>query len=895
MDIFLAHSLGLIWMSLGAARCLTTRLTDQLLAAALLGWGNLVATSLLLSLAQRLGDPLWNLGLSGLLGGLTCLLVARLPREPAEAETSRDLPHSLLLSVFVVTIATLAVGGGAIAYTYQPNNPDALTWQLPRALYYLGQGNLAHFDAVDLRQTHLPFNLSLLQFPALAYAAPLQCLNLFNLVAWMLAGMGVYRLCRLASFSANASLVACWLVLTAPPTIAQAVSLTSELPAGVALICGLIFGLRWQRARHARYAALAGLALGLAAGSDLNVMLGGLMATCMFFVQARQAAPAGHRTWWGAAGLTGALVLPFALINFVQNPGWIRTYFAFVADQLQNPAGPTWLGLWPLPATPPPLFALNENCVGFGFTGPLFLLAAIWFIIRRRQLACAAGWLRWIGLGWFFITSLLLWGGLAGARNFLPVLLVLSPSVAALIESVRISRWIILVVALSSVWSSGIYLLRNNSRPLLPLLNSAFAPPALPTLPLLLEHHLSRQSRINIDTDGVDESILPFMVQGRHQHFTADHELVIGAYNLMSRATTSRNAAYLQPTRPPTYTLISLPTKPTAGVEFLGTIGRGPAARDYFGVAPDAGRTSPITTNRNVLVTLYHGDKPAAPERISLRVAGLNSEDHARLTVLAADRAGGSVPVASFDADGTATVPITTPFHQLIFRVVGTTTGAELGSTAIAYLPSEEKPGKPLDASLPTDTSSIFVTDLVLTKNPQPISVDGLLPVEGPFPQWDLPYLRWQRQPAAVITIPPTGGLDRLQLSFSVRLNVRRKAALDVLFNGQLVQNYRIDDHTAWLDQTLELAPQPGANVLEFRDAPLNIEPDWLDYLERYPDVKKHVTTTRVSLEQGAREHYETHGRAEGRTIQIIMKPEPAPDGYYFMYRNIRLEGFRAP
>ncbi len=895
MDIFLAHSLGLLWMSLGAARRLTPRLADQLLAAALLGWGNLVATGLLLSLAHQLGEPRWHLGLSLLLGGLTCLLVARLPQAPADPDVSGDGPHVLLLIAFGVTMVALAVGSGVIAYSYQPNNQDALTWQVPRALYYLGQGNLAHFGTVDLRQTHLPFNHSLLQLPALVYAAPLQCLNFLNLAAWTLAGLGVYRLCRLASFDANASLVACGLVLTAPPAVAQAVSLTTELPAGAALVGALVFGLQWRRDQRTRHAVLAGLALGLAAGSDLNVLLGSLLVAWFFFVRILPVAPTGSRAWLGAGLLTGGLVLPFALVNFLENPGWIGTYFSFVVDQLPDSAVPTWLGLWPLPATPPPLFVLNEDCVGSGFTGPLFLLAAAWFVIRRRDPAGPAGWLAWLGLGWFLTTGLMIWGGMAGARDFLPVLLVLSPGVAGFFESVRAGRWIILVVTLAAAWSSAIYLLRNNNRPLIPLLNSAFAPPALPTLPLLLEHHLSRQSRINIDTDGVDERILPFMVQGRHQRLTARRETQPDAYNLLSRATASRNAAYLHPARLPSYTLIAVPAKPTVGVEFLGTIGRGSAARDYFGLEPQAGHTAPITTSKTVLVTFYHEDADAAPERparIRFRVGGLNPEDHARL-VVQADRVGGSVPVASFDADGTATVPITAPFHQLVFRVLAADTGAELGSTAIPYLPSTNQDQPPIDPSLPTSTSSIFVTDVVLSKDPGALGVEGLLPVEGPFPQWDLPYLRWQRQPAAVITIPPTGGFDRLQLSFSVRLNVRRKAALDVLFNGQLVQNYRIDDHTTWLDQTLELTPQPGANVLEFRDAPLNNEPDWLDYLERYPDVKKHVSSTRVPLEQGAREHYEGHGRAEGRTIRTILKPEPAPDGYYFMYRNIRLEGFK--
>lgn len=116
---------------------------------------------------------------------------------------------------------------------------------------------------------------------------------------------------------------------------------------------------------------------------------------------------------------------------------------------------------------------------------------------------------------------------------------------------------------------------------------------------------------------------------------------------------------------------------------------------------------------------------------------------------------------------------------------------------------------------------------------------------------------------------------------------------MDVLLNGQFVKRYRFEDHLAWYDETLDLAPQLGANVLEFRDAPLNHEPDWAGYLERYSDVMKHVTASRVPLEQGAREHYEIHGRTEGRVLQTIEKPEPAPDGYYFMFRNIRLEGFK--
>lgn len=893
MDLFLAHSLVLLWMSLGAARRLTPRLADQVLAAALLGWGNLVVTGLLLSLAHRLGDPRWYLGLSLLLGGLTCLLVARLPQAPADPEEPSNRPDILLLIAFSVAMATLAVGGGAIAYTYQPNNPDAVTWQVPRALYYLGQGNLSHFDAVDLRQTHQPFNHSLLLLPALVHNAPLQCLNLLNLAAWMLASLGVYRLCRLALFGANSSLVTCGLVLTATPVVAQAVSLTPELSAGAALVCALVFGLQWRRDQSPRHAGLAGLALGLAAGITLNVLLGSLLAAWFFFVRARPASPLGRRGWLGAGMLTGSLLLPFALVNFLENPGWIGAYFRFLVDQLPDPVVPTWLGLWPLPATLPPLFALNEDSVGFVFTGPLFLLAAVWAVIRLRQPVGPGGWLAWLGVAWFLATGLLMWCGLAGARDFLPVLLVLSPGVAALIESVRASRWIILVVALAGGWSSGIYLLRNNSRPLLPLLNTAFAPPGLPSLPLLVEHRMAHQPWVNVESDSPAEKIFPFMAHGQNQRFTSHRGPVPDAYNLFSRPVLARSAAFTDLAWTPAYVLVPIDSKRTAGVEFLATIGQGASARDYLGLEPRAGSTRPLTSNRTLLVTLYR--VAGQSDRIRVKLAGLNPADGAHLVLELIPDDRPPVTVATLPADGEIIVTINQPFRMMLLRAVDNASGQEIGVASIPHDPRAAGETRPLDPTLPTSTSSIFVTDVVLSKDTGALVVEGLLPVEGPFPQWDLPHLRWQRQPAAVITIPPTGGFDRLQLSFSVRLNVRRKAALDVLFNGQLVHNSRIDDHTAWLDQTLELTPQPGANVLEFCDAPLNNEPDWLDYLERYPDVKKHVISTRAPLEQGAREHYEGHGRAEGRTIRIIQKPEPAPDGYYFMYRNIRLEGFKTP
>ena len=910
MDLFLSHLLGLLWVSVGTARQLTARTADQLLAAALLAWGNIVATSLLLSVLHHLGEPWWFLGTSGLLAVLTSLLALKVRPEILPVPVGSNA-SPWLVGAFIFTLAPLALGSLGIACTYRPGHPDALAWQLPRAMYYLGQNSLAHFDASDPRQVYLPFNYNLLQLFGLIYDPPGQCLNLFNLIAWSVSGIATYRLCRLCAFGANASLITSWLVLTATPVLAQATSTTGELPAGTALLCALVFALRWKQTNAARDALLTGLGVGLAAGSSLGVVAIGALAALVSLGRtwrlgnfARNAASA--RMWIVPALLAFMVGAPFALINLPAKERWPATEFQFAANNLpERMAQVIGTGFLPLPSQPPALHILNEDVVGFGFTGLVFLLGAVFCAARYRQPIGAARWFAGLGLGWIILNFLLPRWWSAGLRDFVPALMVLSPCAAALVEAglEGLRPWrlvgflICLVVALAAGWSAGVYLLRNSSRPLLPVLNAAFAPPALPALPLLVEHHLSHQPRINVDTDAHDERIFPLMTVGHNQRFTSWERIVPESYNILSRSSLSRNAAFLNLTSLPSYRLLPLPTKRTAGVEFLATIGGDAAARDYFGVEPHAGNTPSISTNRTVLITFSRLSRPSvSQERIKVNVAGLNPQDNTRLTV-EAESFNREIPnsrLAIFTADGESVVSLAKPFLRLTLKAADATSGEDIGTASIPYLAPDAEL-KPLDPEAPTNAGSFFVTDVVLARSPSAISVEGLLPVEGPFPQWDLPALRWQRGPVARLKIPPTNHFSRLRLSFSVRLHVRKQAALDVFFNGVPVRHCRIDEPTIWRDETLELTPQPGENVVEFRDAPLNSEPDWMDYLERYPDVMKHLVSHGLPLAAGAQEHFETHGRAEGRTVRTLGKPEPAPDGYYFMYRNIRLEGFRGP
>jgi hypothetical protein len=831
MDLFLAHCLLLTWASLGAAQKLAADTSDRLLAAALIAWGNIVTTSLVLSCLHHLGDPGWYFGASLLLAALTILAVGLLsPAIPVmvSVPTLGGKPNRWLAAAFFLALMTLAGANGWIAWTYPPSGDDALSFHLPRAMYYLGQGSLAPFDTADLRQTRLPFNFNLLQAFGLVYGPPLQVMNLFSLTAWGISGLAVYRLCRQWACGANASLLTVWLVLTAPFVLAAATFATPALASAAALACAGVFALQWNQTAQLRHALLAGLALGLAAGSSLGLFL----LTPVLLIGAGWTARKRRgfiRTWILPGFLALAISAPFAGINLA------------VTGKLLEPG---------------------------------------------------------------LVLSL---GRPSSLQELLPSLLILSPCLAVLIEilaagsrALRATGWsLALAVALAASWSGATDLLVNPGRPLAALLQGGLAPAGMPTLPLLMEFHLKDQPHINIDTDDANESIFPVMAPEHRGRFTSQWAVVPDAYNLLSRASLSRNASYLDARGLPAYTLLPIPDKHSSGVEFLASIGNGADARDYFGLAPRAGELKPYDSNRNLLVTIDYGSRAAAGRIVDARikVAGLNPPDQARLLVIQKNKDGRTTTLATFSENGTARVSIRPPFTHLLFKVVNATDGAELGSTTLPFLPLAVGSRQPIDPLQPTSTSSIFVADAIVSRNSNVISCEGLLPVEGPFPQWNLPYIRWAKQPSVRLTIPATPQLARLRVSFSVQPQVRHEAELDVLFNGKIVAHYQLKERAVWLDQTLELVPQAGENVLEFNDATYATEPDWADYLEHNPDVKAYLEASKIPLEAGAREHFDTHGRAEGRVLRrrTTNRLEPAPQSYYFIYRSIRLEGFKSP
>jgi len=947
MTLYLAHSAVLVVLSTVTARRLVASWLDRALTVLLLLWGNIVATSLLLSSCNRLGDPVWFFRASLLVAATMWIAMRRLA--PARESPDGERPSPRLLLASAATLLPLIWITVRIAATYPPNNFDALTYHLPRAMYYLGQGNLAHFDTGNPRQIYFPLNYNLLQLFTLIYGPPLQALTFINVLAWLASGIAVYRISRLAGLGANASLGSAWFALTATQTLGQASSTTNDLPTGAALLVALVFFLQWCDQRQTRHAILAGLAAGLGAGAKLTVVFfapaAGLIALVAIWRHARSRAlpefARGARPWLISAATAAVFAAPFALINLAAKGEWItKTYdftlnrpwslacvwqtsraylvqlfleplhrFTFdltVTSQLNAWGVRTFFPHWndayafsELYLFPPDL---NEDHVFFGFAGPVTLLAAVLCLVRFRRSPRAIVWCAALGLGWFATYFWLNKWSLYNQRYFVPAMLVLSPCLGAAIESLWCDRerwrdWMrrgIALLAGLALWLAAVYLFHNTSRPYAPLWAGEPPPPAWPALPPLLVQRLAAEPVVNVQSTAGNERIFLLMGQGRHQRFTSFHHTTPEAYNLFSEWGYVRKVAYTNIEQLSSCTVVPFAGKPTAGVEYLGTIGQGQPAQDYYGLPAHPGTKPATDSNRQVLVELHYG--PREPHRyanLQIKVAGLNAPDHAQLVVGVDYDDGTSAELARFDSTGESRASVTRGFKRFTFRLRDTATGTLVGTMDMPHLAREES----ADTETPFDPYKI-ASDQFITSAPQTrAAVTGLGPLEGPFPQWDLPAIRWAKAPIVRITVPPHSQRSTIDLAFELCAQTRESVGIEVAFNGRTIKQYRWGGAGRWLIQDLHFPAVPGTtNTIEFRSVSLGSEPDWLDYLDRYPDVKAYVQSQGTPLAQGAREHWENFGQKEGRELfrqrRLDALPEDAP--LYFMFRNLRVDALRS-
>lgn len=864
MDLLLIHLVALVWLSVAAAWRWTARGADLVLAAAGLAWGNILLTLLILSIFGRANSAGLGFGLSVTLGTAILLLAWRFPslvELPAAAVTS---PRGRLAALLILAI--LAGASAAAGVAFAPFAPTALDEALPRAFLLLSPNGLLPRDANGIAEGLFNLNRTALHVWVLNYRPGLATLSFVNFVGWALAGVAVYRASTLAGARRNAAWFATLCALAALPVLAQAATLDHHLWAGTALLATACFLLEYMRQARKSSAALAGLFAGLAAGSSA----GALVAVSVAGAWATLAPRSRARVPWKYVGLG----LVSGLLPLLLNAALALSadFTAFVTALPHALGGTSFINGASFAGGP---VAPTELSVGPGVLGIVSLAAALAALRRLREPDSPSAWL---ALG------SLLWLGGAGiatiwrpfdAREWVATILLAGPSVALLADRVPWSRAVAwlggLVLIGGGLWSAHGYLWGNAWRPLRSWWDHSITLRLPSELALALEFHLAQDTRLRLTPT-----------------VSADALAASGPRNTcmvfpLSGSARLRPLAELE--AGPSYVLLAFPRKPTAGVEYLGRAHLGIDARDYFGI-PDRPNNSAAERNHNLLLIVKRG---AATAPLQVDLAGLHPADAAQLEIVAESKTGQRTTLAVLADSGSRSLPLPSDLRRLHFRIQGSNDGVEKG---VAIL--EERSADEFVQPTANDLLRVLGVELVARTSPAPIQVDAhLLAPDGPFPQWNMPLTRAMRAETIRLVIPSQPGLAALRLSFSARLQNRPQGILAVICNGEERRRLSFDEPLTWQQVVVDAPALPGENVIELRDLPLPPSPDWSAYLQRYPDVRIHLELTHQPPFEGARIHYESSGRAEGRTVVLVAPPRPAPDALYYLFRSLRVEGLR--
>lgn len=950
MTLLLAHGFALLFLMGVIAHRLYQNPIDKIMATAVMAWANIVITALALSSAHWLGNPLLFVRVSILFALLLFLglrvffrVGADVSRQPAATSRIDWLP----IAAFVVTITPLAVANLLIARSYLPNNYDSLTYHLPRVMFYLGQGTLAHFDTENSRQIFFPFNLSLLHLAILQHGVAFEkVLTILNIGFWFGAGAAIYRICRLADYSMGASLAAAWLAMTATQVLAQATATTNDLPTGAVLLVAVVFIQRWLQARQFRDAIIVALALGLAFGSKL---------TPVFFIPAvavlgailmyrARASIAGRdcreqiRTWIFPGTLVLILAVPFVFYN-VKATGHLmtseydfslnkpfsfgvfwqtaKTYtlqfffeplqrFTFdlsmtaalnhLAEKLLFPHWNSVYAFSPLYFFPPDL---NEDHVWFGFSGAFVIISALACARRERKQITVISSLAILGLGWLIIYFALNKWSLYIQRYFVLPFLLMTPCVAFYFDKSAAwrvprstMRTTLMLLFATSFWFSLSYLLQNTARPLVPILFKSANKPQELEVPRELMAALSRHSDINMSLAGGNERTFPLMRAASAARFTSNFNIDPSKFNLISKWAFTKNAVYHNIAAKESHQILSVPAKHTAGVENLGSIGAGVDEFIYFGLEPHASQSVSSIQNSNVLIVL--GYKRAEPERYMnsrMQLLGLNIEDGIEATIFADYPSGSKVLLGAVRDSSEIVLPIKSVATQLVVELREIDSGVLVARSVLPVMVLESK-----KVATGDDLDALFNLNLIATDSAGDKSVSGLRALEGPYPQWSLPLFRWAAQPTVRIVSPARDDLKQIQVILSIRLQIRENAELELLHNGKRVKLYNLMGRTSWLDDSVNLPAAQGENIIELRDTLADVQPDWESYLANNPDAVLWAKRQGLATLPGAEQHYDRIGRGEGRAVifkKMSEKQNTPADSLYFVFRTLRVVGLK--
>ncbi len=252
----------------------------RLPAAGVLWMAHMVATAHLAAFMIELDNPsVWLLWQSvQLIAVIGCWYMDGQPRlwQPLNI-SGWNLRKSLRRDMLIWMLAAVVLAGyiaSVILNIYVPQIEfDALTYRLPRAGLYFQHGTFAPYAVNDIRQTIFPLNAEiLLIWLRLGTGSDLYS-GFIAMVALLATATGIIALTHRAGFSTRAGVAAGLLYLVLPQVYFQSTSIQSDSLVGFLAVSAVILLYDGFQANRRRYLMLSGIAIGLAAGVKLTLVL----------------------------------------------------------------------------------------------------------------------------------------------------------------------------------------------------------------------------------------------------------------------------------------------------------------------------------------------------------------------------------------------------------------------------------------------------------------------------------------------------------------------------------------------------------------------------------------------------------------------------------------------
>lgn len=202
-------------------------------------------------------------------------------------------PLPLTDAVVGGAIASLAFGLLLRVLTRPITDHDSVAYHLPTIAQWVQTGWLARMAQFELLVGLYPYSweavcaLLVLPFHEDCMVA------LPNLIAWIVLGLGIYRLSMELGAHRTAAMAAAALALSMPSVLSNVNTLAVDLPVSAFFTVGLYFVVRWVRGRSRSSLGLLLVALGLTAGVKTSgliygILIGVTLSVCLLFGVGRE-------------------------------------------------------------------------------------------------------------------------------------------------------------------------------------------------------------------------------------------------------------------------------------------------------------------------------------------------------------------------------------------------------------------------------------------------------------------------------------------------------------------------------------------------------------------------------------------------------------------------------